>query len=140
MEALLDNFARSFGDALRRFLDKNQITVTEAASRLGMNKQTLSSYWTDNSDGKRPSARAELLFLACAKLGFVFELDGWCVSATSSESSVATSPSSHGRGEQLRLPFAQEFTLTDEKGSVSVSLKKRPAGEIQLWVKLKAVS
>src|ERR1017187_2222044 len=129
----LDNFARSFGDALRRFLDENQITVTEAASRLGINKQTLSTYWTDNSEGKRPSARAETLYLLCAKLGFVFEFDGWSISATSAQSSVGPPSEFTGGGEQLRLPFAREFTLANDMGSVSVTLR-RAGGEIQLSV------
>ena len=134
MSERTDRFARAFGDALRQFLDENSISVTKAASKLGMNKQTLSTYWTDNPEGKRPNARAELLFLACTELGFVFEFNGSQVRATHNKSA---------RGgkhcEQLRLPFAREFLLVDEKGSVSVNVK-RPAGEIQLTVKLSAIS
>jgi transcriptional regulator with XRE-family HTH domain len=134
MSIRADDFARAFGDALRHFLDENSISVTEAASKLRMNKQTLSTYWANNSEGKRPNARAELLFLACSELGFAFEFNGSTVRAT-----PATPARSEKSYEQLQLPFAREFSLADEKGSLSVDLK-RPAGELELTVRLRAIS
>lgn len=132
------NFARAFGDELRLFLDQNGISVTAAASKLGLNKQTLSSYWTDNPEGKRPNARAELLFLACRELGFVFEFEGSTISAAHSRP-TRNRPAIDESKHQLRLPFGREFLLAERKGSVSVSIK-RPPGEIRLAVTLKTAS
>jgi transcriptional regulator with XRE-family HTH domain len=131
-----DKFARTFGVALRRFLDENGIKVTEAASRLGMNKQTLSSYWTDNTKGKRNKARAELLFLACVELGFAFEFEGRTVAAAPP---VGVNEQNQMRNGQLRLPFLRKFEFMDQQGAVSVSVK-RPPGTVELSVSLKAVS
>ena len=129
-----DTFARAFGDALRQFLDDRGISVTAAAARMGMNKQTLSSYWTDTSEGKRNKARAELLFLACAELDFEFEFQGRTVSAR---------PSSGAKGQktppQMARDYAEEFELQDRKGRLSVRLK-RPPGRVEVSMSLKAVS
>jgi len=65
MDATSDKFARAFGEALKVFLDEKGISVTEAANRVEINKQTLSTYWTDNAKGKRPLAGSDVLFAAC---------------------------------------------------------------------------
>lgn len=101
-----------------------------------MNKQTLSSYWSDNAAGKRNKARAELLFLACAELGLVFEYEGRTVLAVPH---VAVNEQDQARGGQLRLPFSRKFDFTDQQGAVSVRVK-RPPGMVELSVSLKAVS
>src|ERR1700737_1407105 len=108
-----NKFARALGDALRRFLDENGIKVTEAAARLGMNKQTLSSYWTDNAKGQRNNARAELLFLAWLELGFVFEYEGRSVRAVRPS---RVKKNAEARRRQLILPFMRTFELADQNG------------------------
>jgi hypothetical protein len=116
------------------FLDREQIKYADAARRMGIPPKTLNTYWNDNKDGKRNKARAEVLFMACAELGFIFEYQGRKVGALSqSQNGTGTPP------EQLSLPFARTFDLTDESGSVSVSVR-RPAGRVEVSVSLKAVS
>jgi transcriptional regulator with XRE-family HTH domain len=131
-----DKFARALGEALRRFLDENGIKVTEAAARLGMNKQTLSSYWTDNAKGQRNHARAELLFLACVELGFVFEYEGRSVSAIRPS---GVKKNGEARRRQLVLPFMRTFELADQNGRISLSVK-RPSGRVELSLSMKAIS
>src|SRR5580704_12455550 len=80
--ALSDDFARAFGDHLKKFLDDRGIKYSLAAKSLGVTNATLSTYWTDDANGKRRKPRAELLFRACIKLeDFVFDYNGYRVTA-----------------------------------------------------------
>jgi hypothetical protein len=101
-----------------------------------MNKQTLSSYWSDNADGKVNKARAQLLFLACVELGLVFEYEGRTVSAAPQ---AVLNEHNEVESVQLRLPFLRQFDFTEQQGTVSVSVK-RPPGRVELSVFVKAVS
>jgi transcriptional regulator with XRE-family HTH domain len=137
MESAEERFARAFGDSLRQFLKDNKITVTTAADLMEVNKQTLSTYWTDDAEGKRRKARAELLYLACARLGFSFEYSGYKISAATLANGNGVKP--EPQEVQLNLPFDHQFDLADEKGSVSVSVR-RPAGRIEISLSLRAAS
>ena len=135
MEEPSERFARALGEALRTFLDERGISVTEAANRVGMNKQTLSTYWTDNAKGKRPIAGSDVLFAVCGELGFEFEYEGYKIAARSTKGLRKEL----AKMEQLRLPFSREFELVDQRGIVTVSVK-RPPGRVEFSVSLKAVS
>ena len=135
MDATSDKFARAFGEALKVFLDEKGISVTEAANRVEINKQTLSTYWTDNAKGKRPLAGSDVLFAACAVLGFEFEYEGFKITASRTKGTRKEI----AKIEQLHLPFSREFELVDQKGSVTVTVK-RPPGRVEFSVSLKAVS
>jgi transcriptional regulator with XRE-family HTH domain len=131
-----DQFARAFGDALKAYLDEKGIGYAKAATRLGVRKQTLSTYWTDDIEGKRRKPRAELLFRACMELEFNFEYQGYQVTVD------ALGKPREPKGavpEQLRLDYSRQFKLTEDDGEVSLSLKRRP-GRVELSVSLKAAS
>ena len=138
------DFARAFGDALNTFLQQEEITQSDAAKRLGLNKPgtnggkaRLSAYCHDSPKGKRPKPSAEILYLVCAELGFAFEYKGYKISAETF--------SGHGARkaekpvEQLQIEFDGQFNLTDEKGTVSISVK-RPPGRIAVALLLKGAS
>jgi transcriptional regulator with XRE-family HTH domain len=137
MESAEERFARAFGDALRQFLKDHGISVTDAAQRMDMNKQTLSTYWTDDGEGKRRKARAELLYLACARLGFEFEYSGYKISADTLNGN-GTKPK-HVATKQLFFDFDRQFKLTGDRGTISVNVR-RPPGMIEVSLSLKAVS
>lgn len=131
------NFARAFGDALAKFLKKEGIPQIEAAKQLGLGKARLNTYCHDNPKGRRPEPSAEVLYLVCAELGFEFDYSGYKISAATLNG--------HGvkpdvkRPEQLEFKFDRRFDLTDQKGTVSVRIK-RPPGRVEVSVSLKAVS
>lgn len=136
MDVGSDNFARSFGDSLRSFLDSNQISYAEAARRLEMGRATLNTYFNDDKNGKRKKARVELLYLACVRLGFHFEYNGYRIGAESlSHPEVLPAPS-----EQLDLKFDRQFNLTQDDGRLSVSFTRRQPGRLELTVALEAAS
>ena len=131
-----DDFARVFGDSLKAFLDAEGITYTSAAVRLGVERATLYTYWTDDKSGKRKKPRVELLFLACTELGFEFEYNGNRITATALGTPKAVRMP---KEEQLHLDFSRKFNLTDDDGVVSVQLKRHP-GRVEFSVSLKAAS
>lgn len=138
MDLSSEDFARAFGDALKSFLDARDITYTSAADQLGVERETLYTYWTDDKDGRRRKPRVELLFLACVELGFEFEYKGFRIGA---EAVKTRKPSKKPKKneEQLRLEYAREFNLTDDDGKVAVRMK-RQLGRIELSMSLKAAS
>jgi hypothetical protein len=136
MSGLSDDFARAFGDALKAHLDNEGIDYAKAAPRLGIRKQTLSTYWTDDKEGKRKKPRAEVLYLACVELNFKFEYKGYKVMA---DTLGVTSNDVRGTSEQLSLDFSRQFNLTEDRGQLLVSLKRR-TGNVELSVSLRAAS
>lgn len=133
----MDDFARAFGDALFVFLAGRGITQSDAANRLGLDKAgkaRISTYCHDSPRGTRPRPSAEILYLACAELGFSFEYRGYKITAAALNGGSKTAEKA---AEQLSLPFNGQFDLTDEKGTVSVRVK-RPPGRIEVSLTLKA--
>jgi transcriptional regulator with XRE-family HTH domain len=133
----MDDFGRAFGDALSAFLDGRGITQSDAANRLGLDKAgkaRISTYCHDSPKGTRPRPSAEILYLACAELGFAFEYRGYKITAAAlnGSSKAVVKPA-----EQLSFPFNGQFDLTDEKGTVSVTVK-RPPGRIEVSLTLRA--
>jgi transcriptional regulator with XRE-family HTH domain len=134
------DFARAFGDALLAFLEGNGLTPSEASRRLGLGKEgkaRLNTYFHDSRKGTRPKPSAEMLYRLCVELGFEFEYGGHKISAATL----------NGHGPQpiqapaLQLPFefSRQFDLTDDRGTVSVRFR-RPAGEVEVSIKVKAAS
>lgn len=143
------DFARTFGNALRQFLEAKGIRQIDAARLLGLkdkhgkpNKARLNTYCHDSRSGKRPKPNAEILYLACTKLlGFYFDFNGYRISAATLNGNRARP--SEKPPEQLTLRFNRQFNLTDKKGSVTEEgaftvRVKRPPGRIELSVSLKA--
>jgi len=97
----------------------------------------LGTYFHDSEDGKRTIPNAEFLYLACQKLGFEFAYNGCKISryTLSRNGSAPTTPA-----EQLPLPFDRQFNLTDGAGMVSVSVRRRPPGRVDVSFSLKALS
>jgi transcriptional regulator with XRE-family HTH domain len=139
IEISSENFAAAFGDSLRAFLLKKNIDFSEAARRLGVERETLYTYWKD-TNGKRRSPRVELLFRACVEFEFEFDYDGYRVSATSLIKPKKITPKRVP--EQIPFNFEREFNLTedetDETG-VRVHFKREP-GRVEFSVSLKAAS
>jgi transcriptional regulator with XRE-family HTH domain len=138
------DFARAFGDALNTFLQQEQITQSDAAKRLGLNKPgknggkaRLSAYCHDSPKGKRPKPSAEILYLVCAELGFAFEYKGYKISAATFSGNGTRKVEKPV--EQLEIKFEGQFNLTDEKGNVSISVK-RPPGRIAVVLSMKGAS
>ncbi len=134
------DFARAFGDALSKFLEKEGLSHTKASERLKLGERgnaRLYSYFHDSRKGRRPVPAAEILYLVCSELGFEFEYKGYRITAGSlngNGSKPVEKPA-----EQLQIEFSGQFNLTDNKGTVPVSLK-RPPGRAAVSIELKAVS
>jgi transcriptional regulator with XRE-family HTH domain len=131
------DFARAFGDALKRFLDAHGVTESEAAGKLGLGKARINTYCHDSAKGKRSSPDAEVLYLACSVLGFEFEYNGYRINANTL-AGIAVKPNETPL-KQLSFEFDRQFYLTDDAGTVSVSIK-RPSGSVEVSVSLRAVS
>jgi hypothetical protein len=131
------DFARSFGDALQRFLEQKHIRPIEASKRMSVESATLNTYLHDNRKGKRAKANAEVLAEACIQLGFVFEYRGHKISASPIENG---NPSPNSPSEQLSFNYENQFNLSDELGNLSVRIQRRPSGRVELDLHLKAVS
>lgn len=134
------DFARAFGDALNRFLEDKGITQSDAAKQLGLGEEgnaRLSTYCHDSPKGKRPTPNAEMLYLLCAKFGFDFEYNGYRISAaTLNGRGIKVT---HKQPEQLLIRFDGQFNLTDEKGTVSIGIK-RPPGRIEVALTVRGAS
>jgi transcriptional regulator with XRE-family HTH domain len=131
-----DKFARIFGDALKAHLDNHGIEYAAAAPRLGVTKSALSTYWSEDANGKRRKPRAALLFKACSEFAFTFEYNGFRISAATLEKRNRRDIS---KSEQLLLDYQRQFKLTEDDGNVSVRLK-RGQGRVDFSVSLKAAS
>jgi transcriptional regulator with XRE-family HTH domain len=134
------DFARAFGDALSKFLREKNLSQSDASKRLGLGKSgkaRLSTYCHDSRGGKRPNPSAEVLYRVCAELGFEFEYNGYRITAATLNGN--RSEQIEKTPEQLRLQFSGQFDLTDQKGTVSVTLN-RPPMRVELSVYLKAIS
>src|SRR5689334_5542801 len=88
-----NGFAREFGEQLEKFLKDHLMKPSEAAERMGRSKQNLNGYINDQkrltkeqkvvTDRVKP--KSDVLFLACAKLGFIFEYGGYRLRAEKSD-------------------------------------------------------
>jgi transcriptional regulator with XRE-family HTH domain len=136
MEISSDGFTAAFGDSLRAFLVSKGIDFSEAARRLGVERETLYTYWK-SVNGKRRSPRVELLFRACIEFEFEFEYNGYRVSATSLANT--RKPPGKPLPQQIPFNFEREFNLTESDGNVLVHLKREP-GRVELSVSLKAAA
>lgn len=131
-----DDFARLLGDALLKFLAGRNITQTQAAKIIEVEKATLNTYFRDNRKGKRARANAETLVQACIQLGFQFEYKGHLIAA----SKIGQTTKPKASTEQLSFNYQNQFYLTEDRGSVEVALKRRPSGRVEILVALKAIS
>lgn len=135
------DFARAFGDALEAFLKGKAISHGEAAQRLGLGRRGVSrlgTYCHDSPKGTRPTPSAEILYRVCSAFSdFQFAYNGCRISASDLPPNV--SGDDRSTHEQLTLPFDRQFYLTDDQGSVSVSVR-RPAGQVEVLISLKAIS
>ncbi len=137
------DFARAFGDRLNAYLQENGIQQKDAAKLLGLedkhgkpNKARLNTYCHDSPSGRRPAPDAEILYLACTKLpDFYFDYRGKRINATTINGHGAKRTET--TAEQLTLHFDRQFSLTDNAGKVTVSVK-RPPGRIELSVSVDA--
>jgi len=136
------DFARAFGDALRKFLEENGISQSDASERLRLGKggkARLSSYCHDSPKGTRPIPGAEILYQICSAFGFQFEYKGYRISAETLNGNGSHPKLVEKPVEQLPLEFSGQFDLTENKGTVFVEFK-RPDGRVELSVRLKAAS
>ncbi len=135
------HFARAFGDALEAFLQAKGISHADVARKLGLGKRGVSrlgTYCHDAPNGTRATPSAAFLYQVCSGLNFEFEYNGYRVSEG------ALNGRSPGRKEapaeeQLSFEFDGQFNLTEDKGAVSVSVR-RPPGRIEISLSLKAIS
>jgi hypothetical protein len=137
------DFARALGDALRGFLEGRMLSQAEAAKVLelfGKNgeprRSRLNTYFRDVPKGKRKGQRteasAQVLYLACTKLGFQFDYGGYRIRAVKL--------GEKGRKAfdgQTAFNFERQFDLVKNDGNVEVKVK-RPAGRIELRISLDA--
>jgi len=133
-------FARVFGEAFGKFLERERINQAEAARKMGWGeagKARINNYCHGLRGGKRRTPEADVLYLACVKLGFEFEYNGYKISAATLNGHGVTSVTK--QPEQLALEYDRQFDLTGQQGTVSVSFR-RPPGRVEVSVSLKAVS
>ncbi|MGC2321307.1 MAG: helix-turn-helix domain-containing protein [Terriglobales bacterium] len=132
-----NDFACAFGDAFQKFLEDHEITQSDAADRLGLKrggKARINTYCHDSPKGTRPKPSAEILYLACTKLGFSFEYQGYKIGAAELNGNARPGKD---RTEQLSLPLERQFDLTEHNGIVSVTVR-RPPGRVVVSLSLKA--
>jgi transcriptional regulator with XRE-family HTH domain len=125
------SFADAFGNAFEAFLGALGISEAEAAKSLGVERATLNTY-THGVGGKRRRPPAEILFNACAALGFQFEYRGCRIVGVRHGAAIMPEE------KQLHLQFTKRLDLA-ETGTVALGLKK-PPGKVELSVSLRAVS
>jgi len=132
-----EDFARAFGNALDQFLRGKGMNQSDAAKALGLGaegKARLNTYCHDSPKGTRRRPNAQMLYLLCVKLGFAFEYKGYKISAATLNGSGRKS--AEKPAEQLLIEFDGQFNLTDQTGTVSISVK-RPPGRIEVALSLK---
>ena len=135
------DFARTFGDALFRYLEARGMGQSGAADLLGLHdgdgrprRSRINNYFHD-SKGRRPKASAHLLYLACVKLpGFYFDYAGYRLRAVK-----LGEKRREQSGEQMAFSFHRQFNLSGKAGRVNVRVK-RPPGRIELSVSLGAAT
>jgi len=135
------DFARAFGDALEAFLRAKGISHADVARKLGLGKRGVSrlgTYCHDAPDGTRATPSAAFLYQVCSGLNFEFEYNGYKVSEAAFTGNGAR-PRGAPTGGQLSFEFDGQFSLTEDKGAVSVSVR-RPPGRIEISLSLKAMS
>lgn len=135
-----DDFARAFGDALDQFLRRKGLNQSDAAKALGLGdegKARLNTYCHDSPKGIRRKPNAEMLYLLCVNLGFAFEYKGFKISAATLNGNGRKSP--ERPAEQLLIQFDGQFNLTDQTGTVAITVK-RPPGRIEVGLSLKGAS
>jgi|SRR5665213_1445070 len=131
-----NEFSRTFRDALEKFLSEHGDTRYRAAKSVGLSRARLNTYFKDDSKTKRPRIpSAEVLYLLCSGLGFTFEYRGFKIGAET----LTGAKVSHPGEKQLSFEFERQFTLTNDQGALSVTIK-RPVGRIELSVSLNAES
>lgn len=128
------SFARAFGDALRKFLEVQGKSQAGAARDLGIDRARLNTYLKDSRKGTRATPSAEVLYLACVGLGFEFEYEGYRVTGSMLNGKP---PKLRRQPQQLSLDFERQFNLTNQQGTVSVTVK-RPPGRIEVSLSLRA--
>ena len=132
----VQDFANRFREALGKFLTDHGDSRYRAAAAIGLSRSRLNTYFTKNPKTNRPRIpSSEVLYLLCSELGFVFEYNGFRISAETLAGVKVTHPSE----KQLSFEFERQFYLTNDQGALSVSIK-RPAGRIELSVSLNAES
>lgn len=135
-----EDFARAFGDALDQFLRRKGLNQSDAAKVLGLGdegKARLNTYCHDSPRGIRRKPNAEMLYLLCVNLGFAFEYKGYKITAATLNGSARKSIEKPA--EQLHIEFDGQFNLTDQTGTVAISVK-RPPGRIEVGLSLKGAS
>jgi len=135
-------FARAFGDALAKFLVERGVSQSDAAKKLLLDrpgksggKARLSTYCRDSRMGTRPTPNAELLYRVCTEFGFNFEYRGFRISAT--DLGTPSENAQTAEVQQLVLDFDGQYELKDQKGTISVRVK-RPTGRVEISVSLDA--
>ena len=134
-------FARAFGDALKRFLNEKNIAESEAARRMGWGeagRARVNTYCHDSPKGIRRTPEADVLYLACVSLpGFEFEYKGFKIGAAAFNGGgakpTATQPI------QLQFEYDCHSDLTDQREGVSFRFK-RPPSRVEVSVSVRAVS
>jgi transcriptional regulator with XRE-family HTH domain len=111
------------------------LTQADAAKRLRISKARLNTYCHDSAGGNRPAPNAEVLCRACVDLGLEFEYGGYKITAAT----VRQTRAKPTVARQLSLQFDDQFDLTDDKGTVSVTFR-RPPGRVELSISVKATA
>ena len=129
-------FTIAFRDSLNKFLSEHGDSRYSAAKTLGLSRSRLNTYFKDDPKTGRPRMpSAEVLYLLCSGLGFQFVYEGFRISAETLFGVKVVHPAD----AQLSFQFERQFNLTNDQGSLVVSVK-RPAGRIELSVTLEAES
>ena len=130
------DFAKTLRNELTKFLAEHGDSRYEAARIIGLDHRRLNTYFLDDPKTGRPRIpNAEVLYLLCSRLGFVFEYEGFRICAETLDGMRVTHPGD----QQLSFDFERQFSLTNDQGAVAVRIK-RPSGRIELSVSLKAQS
>jgi hypothetical protein len=75
----------------------------------------------------------------CAKLGFTFEYGGYQITAATLERTAASEHALQQETEQLQKAFDGQINLTDQTGTVSITIK-RPSGRAEVAFDLREPS
>ncbi len=69
-----------------------------------------------------------MLYLLCVNLGFAFEYKGFKISAATLNGNGRKSP--ERPAEQLLIQFDGQFNLTDQTGTVAITVKRPPEDQV----------
>ena len=103
---------------------------------MGLGKARVNTYCHDSPDGKRANPDAEVLYLACSRLGFEFEYNGYRINAANLAGEIVKPP----EGEQLSFEFDRQFNLTHDLGTVSVQVRRPVGKETEVSISLRVAS